>query len=269
MSLNATKQSPLIGYAAMLKLNIKKTILLTLLSCFSITMTGCANYSGLQPLTLQPFPAPENVPEYRIQPGDVLDIKFFYSPDLNETVAVRPDGRISLQLVDDVLASGLTGPELDDVLTHRYDKKLPDHQDLSVIIRKFSDQRVYVAGEVSTPGEFDLKNKMSLLQAITAAGGFTNEANRDTVLIVRQEDRGTPVTYVASLSDNDLTEAGVNSVYALLAPRDIVYVPKSGIAKVNLFMDQYVKNTLMYNGVGLGFTGVYELNNKDKLGTTN
>lgn len=241
-----------------------------LLSFVLLGIFGCTTYNNrLEPLALVPFPAPKDVPEYKIKPGDTLDVKFFYSPDLNETVTVRPDGRISLQLIDDVLVSGFSATAVDQILTRRYGQKLPDTPDISVIVRSFSDQRIYIAGEVRTPGEFELKNKMSLFHAITAAGGFTDDANRGSVLIIRQQGRGDPVAYVASLSDSDLPQVAQNGVYAPLMPRDIVYVPKSGIAKVNLFMDQFVHETLLFNGFSAGFTGVYELNNKDEAGTVN
>jgi protein involved in polysaccharide export with SLBB domain len=95
---------------------------------------------------------PEKPALYIIQPGDQLDIKFFYNPELNENVTVRPDGLISLQLVDEVHASGLTPAQLDDLLTQKYSRELKKPM-VTVIMRSFTMQRVYVGGEVNRQGE--------------------------------------------------------------------------------------------------------------------
>ena len=97
---------------------------------------------------------------YLIQPNDELDVKFFYNPELNETVRVRPDGKISLQLVDDIQAAGLQPIELDEILTKRYsrDLKMPH---ITVIVRSFSAQVIYVGGEVNKQGIIDLSSGMT------------------------------------------------------------------------------------------------------------
>jgi len=85
---------------------------------------------------------------YIIQAGDQLDIKFFYNPELNDSVTVRPDGKISLQLVDEVQAAGQTPAQLDDFLTEKYAKELRKPV-ITVIVKSFASQRVYVGGEVN------------------------------------------------------------------------------------------------------------------------
>lgn len=205
---------------------------------------------------------------YKIGPGDVLDIKFFYTPDLDETVAVRPDGMISLRLVDDVKAAGRTPKELDDALTALYKSRLPEKPDLSVIVRGFESQRVYVTGEVRAPGELPLKSGLTVMQAVTAAGGLLNTARPDSILVVRKEtlkgrDAYNAAVYRVNMSDPMLGPDSGGGAFAALEPTDIVYVPKSGIAQANLFVDQYVKNLFLINGLSLGVSGVYELNNKD------
>ena len=247
----------------------KQSILNVILSCALLTLVGCTQYGHLEPVPYAPRLLPEDVPEYKVQPGDDLTIKFFYSPELNESVTVRPDGRISLQLIDDVVAAGKTPTQLDQTLTERYRDKLTDNPDLSVIVRTFESQRVYVAGEIRTPGEYPLKDKMTIMHAITTAGGFTDDSKQASILVIRQQDPDDPIVYVANLTDENLTRIGKDDTYAPLMPRDIVYVPKSDIAKVNLFMDQFVRDALMFNGISAGFTGIYELNNKDQVGVSN
>jgi len=111
------------------------------------------------------------VEEYRIQAGDQLDIKFFYNKDLNEQVTVRPDGRISLQLVKTVVAAGLTPEQLTVNLKKAYSVHLKDPE-IAVIVRSFSSQRIYVDGEVGKPGMLPLTGPTTVRQAISQAGGF-------------------------------------------------------------------------------------------------
>ena len=99
----------------------------------------------------QKVPQPPLAEEYRIQAGDLLDIKFFYNPTLNEQVTVRPDGLISLQLIKSTEAAGLTPEQLTDRLKKEYSAQLKE-PDIAVIVRSFAAQRVFVDGEVAKPG---------------------------------------------------------------------------------------------------------------------
>ncbi len=240
--------------------------LLPLLVC---GLCACAPLPKTVPVSeLLPPPArPESrveAPAYRIAPGDVLDIKFFYTPDLNETVTVRPDGRISLQLVDDANAAGLTPSELVHDLTARYAKKLPDKPDLSVLLRGFENQRIYVTGDVRTPGEYPLKGNLTVLQAVATAGGFVDTARPDSVLLIRKTMGAPAKVYRVNLSDPMLDPDTQGGGLALLAPTDVVYVPRSGVAQANLFVDQYIRKLLLLNTINLGISGIYELNDASK-----
>ncbi|MEZ5813131.1 MAG: polysaccharide biosynthesis/export family protein [Alphaproteobacteria bacterium] len=234
-----------------------------------VLLSSCANYSSVSKLRTPKILAPSQYPEYIIQPGDTLDVKFFYSPDLNDNITVRPDGKISLQLVDDVQAAGLTVQELDDSLTRKYNRVIADGADVSVIVKDFSSQRLYITGEVTRPGEYPLRYRQTILQAVAAAGGFLDTAKRDAVLVIRQQNDDPPEVFLAELQDGDLVKSGDKAAYHLLYPRDIIVVPKSNVAKVDLFMDQYVRDILRFNGFSAGVSGVYELNNKDRLGDSN
>lgn len=239
----------------------------------AVLAPSCAPLPRAVPLSEVPVLEDEDV-VYRIGPRDTLDIKFFYEPDLDETVEVRPDGMISLRLVDDVKAAGRTPAELDSALTALYKNELSEKPDLSVIVRGFESQRVYVTGEVRRPGEMPLRAGLDVMQAITAAGGMLDTARPDAVLVVRKEkvegkNAWQASVYRASLSDPMLSPDSGGGAFAALAPTDIVYVPKSGIAQANLFVDQYIRNLFLINGLSLGVSGVYELNNKDEPGRTN
>jgi len=190
-------------------------------------------------------------PEYRLNPGDVIDVKFFYNPELNETVMVRPDGRISLQLANETMAAGLTPDELRKSLTERYGKEI-NKPELTIIVRSFSMQRVYIDGEVARPGMLPLVGPVTIHQAIAAAGGFRETARRTDVIIIRQV-QGKPVPLKVNMEEVQNNQDPSQDV--LLAPFDIVYVPRSNIAEVNKFVDLYIRRNLPVGaGVGVGWT---------------
>jgi protein involved in polysaccharide export with SLBB domain len=190
-------------------------------------------------------------PEYRINTGDILDIKFFYNSELNETVMVRPDGRISLQLANEVVCAGLTPEELRKALIERYGKEI-NKPELSVIVRSFSTQRVYVDGEVFRPGMLPLTGPVTIRQAITAAGGFKETARRTDVILIRQT-QGKPEGFKVNMEEFDNNTDLSKDI--LLAPFDIVYVPRSNIAEVNKFIDLYIRRNIPVGaGIGVGWT---------------
>jgi len=189
--------------------------------------------------------------EYRLQVGDQLDIKFFYNPELNEQVTIRPDGRISLQLVHEIIAVGLTPQELTNLLTKKYAPELKKPE-IAVIVRSFSAQKIYVDGEVTKPGMVPLIGSVSVLQAISQAGGMKDTARTSDVVIIRQGENHDPFVGVVNLDKAiDGTDMGQDIV---LRPFDIVFVPKSPIANVNVWVDQYVrKNLPIYLSFGYFF----------------
>ncbi len=123
-------------------------------------------------------------PAYRIGPEDVLDIAVWKEPDVSRVVPVRPDGRISLPLVNDVQAAGLTPQQLAGALTERLRKYLNEPQ-VTVIVTAINSQRVFVVGEVLRAGAFPLLPGMTVLQALSSAGGFTTFADVKKIHVVR------------------------------------------------------------------------------------
>jgi polysaccharide biosynthesis/export protein len=121
---------------------------------------------------------------YIIGSDDVLDISVWKEPDVSRVVPVRPDGKISLPLVSDVQAAGLTPSELAEMLTERFKKYLNDPQ-VTVIVKEINSRRIYVVGEVMHPGAFPLLPDMTVLQALADAGGFTVYANTKKIHVLR------------------------------------------------------------------------------------
>jgi protein involved in polysaccharide export with SLBB domain len=185
--------------------------------------------------------APRELPPYVLQLGDVAEIKFFYNPELNERVTIRPDGRIALQLVGEVPAAGSTPAELAELLRERYSHFVPNAE-VSVLVREFAGQRVYVGGEVQTPGVIPMSGRVTVLQAIFQAGGFKKTGKVSSVVLLRTQGEKGPLAVVLNLEEDLESLANRNDVF--LRPYDVVFVPKTTIAKVNQFVEEYIRNML-------------------------
>ena len=136
----------------------------------------------MEPVAVPLDPEPGS---YRIQPGDRLEIKFFYNSDLNTSVVVRPDGKIALQLVDEVQAAGLTLTELDEALTKSFGNELLNPE-ITINLSGFQGLRIYVGGEVYRQGYYEYRNGMTPLQAVLNAGGFKDFADPGETVVIRK-----------------------------------------------------------------------------------
>ena len=185
--------------------------------------------------------------EYRIQPGDLLDIKFYYSSELNEQITVRPDGRISLQLVGEIAAAGMSPGELTKVLKEKYVDL--DGSEIAVIVRSFNGQRVFVDGEVNRAGIVNMIGPLTVMDAISQVGGVKESARLNEIVVIhRNGQKKSTVTVVdleKVLDGTDLSQ----DIY--LKSFDMIYVPKSSIANVDQWVDQYFKKVIPFP-VGLG-----------------
>jgi polysaccharide export outer membrane protein len=132
-------------------------------------------------------------PNYVIGAQDVLDINVWKEPDVSRIVPVRPDGKISLPLLNDVQAAGLTPAQLATQVTESL-KKFVTNPQVTVIVTVINSQRVYILGEVTRPGAFPLIPGMSVLQALSSAGGFTQFAKVKSIF-VRRFENGKEVKY--------------------------------------------------------------------------
>ena len=159
--------------------------------------------------------------EYRIGIEDVLDVAVWNVPEMQKTVPVRPDGKISLPLVNDVVAAGLTPMQLRKQLSEKISAFVQD-PDVSVVVREIHSLKVSVIGQVRTPGRYDLRGPSTVLDALALAGGFTEFAARRKVTILRGS--GTTVERLRFDYDAAVSESTVrNNVQ--LKPGDIIVVP--------------------------------------------
>jgi len=216
----------------------------------AFVLIGCANSSLPRPPVAE-LASPEQRPLYRCDMGDVLDLRFPRNPELNEQAVVGPDGRISVQFAHDILAAGRTLAEVTTDLNKAYSKELVDPL-VSLSIRSYSGTRIYVAGEVATPGEFVETGPITALQAIARAGGFKTSAARSRVILIRRGQNGRPELY--GLDESGLTEGySQNATDAELVSYDVIYVPRSPIGDVAYLLAQ------LQGVLPLSFVAVYSI----------
>ncbi len=215
------------------------------------------------PTPLAPVAKPA-APRYLLQAGDQFDLKFFYTPELNESVVVRPDGKVSLQLVGELQAAGLSPGELERELHARYAKQLRDPA-VTLVARQFGPLRVFVAGEVKNPGEVALQGPMTALQAIARAGFFTRDAEARSVVVLRYNGDDGPEFIVRDLKALVDGQPGTGGDVAL-QPMDVVFVPQTQIAGVADFFGRYVSNIVPL-WRNLGFSMIYYTNRARVVGT--
>ncbi len=221
-----------------------KALNAALLIIAALTFSGCGPY--LQKPTPIGTPGTQAQPmqsEYRIAVGDRLEIKFYYNTELNQEVGVRPDGRISLQLVKEVPAAGLTPEQLTQDLLERYKKHLAEPE-VTVIVNSFSGHKVFVGGEVGQPGVRELIGPITAFQAITASGGLKDTARTKEIVVYRRgPDQNTPMAIPLNI-ENALKGLDFSQdIY--LQPYDIVFVPRSSVANFNVWVDQYLRKGIL------------------------
>jgi protein involved in polysaccharide export with SLBB domain len=180
------------------------------------------------------------VAEYRLQPGDELRLDFGFNLLENryETAdqKVRQDGRITVFPVGDILAAGLTPTELDSSITRALRGELREPR-VTVTVVRSSASTVHVLGRVEKPGSYAVEGMLTVLRAISLAGGFKDDAARNSVLVFhRQAESDVQVARVPV--DRMLKGARLDQDYQL-RPYDIVYVPRSTIGNVNVFSKQF------------------------------
>jgi len=164
--------------------------------------------------------------KYYIGPEDVLDINVWRNKDLSKVVMVRPDGRISLPLIGDIQASGLSPTELTADINRRL-KEFVESPAVSVMVKEVNSYSIFVLGQVTNPSRYFLKSKTTLLQAITLAGGFTGEADRTRIAILRWQGPRTEVKLTANYMDIVLKDGAADNL--ILRPGDTIVVPSEGM----------------------------------------
>jgi polysaccharide export outer membrane protein len=163
------------------------------------------------------------VMEYRIGPADILSISVWNHQEMNQTVTVRPDGKVSFALIGDIPAVGLTPLELQGAM----EKALGEYIDLipgevSVVVDEVHSYKVSVLGEVRLPGRFEFQNQASVLDALAAAGGLTEFASSSNILILRTNGGQSEKI---RFDYQKLLKPGNSEARVLIFPGDVILVP--------------------------------------------
>jgi protein involved in polysaccharide export with SLBB domain len=222
-----------------------------LLAITALWLAGCATATA--PSSTASVSAPSAVslpvPEYRIQPTDVLQIKFYYHPDHDQEIVVRNDGKILLPLVGEIAAAGLPPAQLAEDIAKAYSVSLREPK-VAVFVKSMNERQVYVGGEVNKPGYLPYRQGLTALQASLASGGFKDSAKVEEVVVLKRVGEGYQATKI------DLTKAleeGDPQADRELGPTDVVFVPKTSIAKLGQWVQEHIMNIIPFRPV-LGAT---------------
>ena len=210
-------------------------------------LVGCAKRPPL------PTAAPQSVEigEYRIEAGDEIEIRFPLNPEMNVLTLIRPDGRVSLQLVGEIYAEGLTPAEFAQKLRGAYSQELRDPE-VAVIVRTMA-ARVYVDGQIQKPGGYPWSKQITAMQAVARAGGFRETADDEYVLVLRRRSDGAQEVHRISLDGEGEKLGQTSDLY--LAPYDLVLVPSSDVADVNKWVNQYIRQNIPITPADVFFFG--------------
>lgn len=205
-----------------LSLMVGRFLACVALSLGTACLVGCASNSAYSP-------APKTVPtvehRYKVGPLDVLAITVWRNPELSTTVTVRPDGRISMPLIDDVMAAGKNPSEVARELEKGLSKLLRDPS-VTVIVSGFQGtygDQIRIVGEAARPQAVPFRQEMSLLDVMIQAGGLTDYADGNAAVLVRGSEKGKQY----SLRLKDLLKRGDISANVPVLPGDIIIVPQS------------------------------------------
>ena len=222
----------------------------------AVSLSACAAHDT-EPFTPKPQPSAHfsnitygewtsDEPLYRLYPGDVLDVQTPSAPELNKTVTVQPDGRITLPLLAPVEVADRSVPDAEAVISRAYAGQLLRPQ--VVINVTAAPLKVFVGGEVDKPGVYDMPGDINALQAVIMAGGFKVTARRDQVVIIRRGAGGRAMMRTANLLRGISDPSHTDSVP--LRRFDVVYVPRTSVAEAGIFVQQYFRDV---SPVQLGF----------------
>lgn len=181
-------------------------------------------------VTAPPAPSPppadpttvSQMMDYRIGPGDVLAVLFWRDKDLSSDVVVRPDGLISLPVLNEVQAAGLTTEQLRERVAEKAAKFVAQPPIVSVVVRQILSRSVYITGRVLKPGSYQLSGPLTVVQLIALAGGLGEYAAKNRIVIIRTE-QNRQVSYLFNYNDASNRKALEQNI--ALRPGDSVIVP--------------------------------------------
>jgi polysaccharide export outer membrane protein len=184
-------------------------------------MISCAQ-TGPQKITHLPVDMPSaSEDDYLIGSEDTIEVLVWKNADLSRVVSVRPDGKVSLPLIGDVQAAGMTVMHLNAEITEKLKKYYKEPPQVSVILQQVNSYSIYVLGEVRSPGKYLVKSGTTFLQAITLAGGFTEFASKNKVVVRRRNNNNSEK--IISIKYRDILSGLQSNV--MMFPGDTILIP--------------------------------------------
>jgi polysaccharide export outer membrane protein len=191
---------------------------------------------------VKPLYGPSPDSQYRLVPYDVISVRYPYHPeqDPKAPISVRPDGNIILEGIGSIQAAGLIPEQLAKAIVEKSSSRMRDPQ-VVVTVVQYAPKKVYVGGEVKTPGVVLILGNTTPLQAIFDRGGFTNTAQVDSVILIR--DAGSASPKIGRININQAMEHAVPEHVTLL-PNDVIYVPMTGVGRADLWVRQHLRDII-------------------------
>jgi polysaccharide export outer membrane protein len=193
---------------------------------------GSADGSGVN-LKLSPALTGARRPLYRLRKSDVVEVRFTFSPEFDQTATIQPDGFLALRNVDGILAEGLSMTELREAVRAAYSTFLHDPE-VSILLKDFEKPYFIAGGQVARPGKYELRAPTTVSEAVALAGGFNDQARHSQVVVFRRLLDGVVETHVlnvkAMLASHNLDED------IELKPGDMLFVPQNRISKIRRYL---------------------------------
>lgn len=199
---------------------------------FISALMVCSLSAQVQPQQ-DPSRFAERDPRYKLQPNDVVDVQFRYTPEFNASAIVQPDGFITLQAAGDVHVGGLTLAEATSAIAKQASVRLKDPE-VTILLKDFVKPHFVVAGEVSHPGTFELRGDIGIIQAIAMGGGFKESAQRTQVILVRKANA--EYAQVRIFDMKKLMSPGNIREDITLQPNDVLVIPRNKFSKLEPFL---------------------------------
>lgn len=186
----------------------------------------------------------DELPPYRIGEGDKLKVGFWRTPEFDEEVTVRPDGYISLKSAGEVLVADLTPAQASERVAGQSTRILRD-PDVNVAVDDAISARVYVGGDVRAPGVYRIVGRIGVAEALTLAGGITPNGRMNEIVLIRRDPQDRPMMRTVDL--RGLLEGRLIDIP--IVQGDIIFVPRSRIAEVNLWVAQFIEGVVPFQRV--------------------
>jgi protein involved in polysaccharide export with SLBB domain len=227
-----------------------------------LVIVACSNPVGhipeINPEQLRAKPGKDPPPTeltYKLAPYDTITVRFTYHPeqDPKGPIQIRPDGQITLDATGAVQAAGRTPEELGKEIAAKSSTRLRDPEVL-VTVTQYAPRKIYVGGQVNSPGVINFQGELTPLQAVLERGGFTDNAQKDSIILIR--NTGGPEPIIGRINVIQGLEDGIPEKITLLT-NDILYVPMSGIARADLWVKQNLNDILPYGLLGMGMSAAH------------